>query len=68
MQMKSIGVLLRPVLFMSLASALYAKGGPKNDDPGEALPLLTGFILPNGMEQPFLHVIFENVRFTDIHE
>ena len=31
-------------------------------------PVPTGFILPNGMEQPFLHVMFENIQVRDIHE
>jgi hypothetical protein len=31
-------------------------------------PVPTGFNLPNGMEQPFLHVMFENIQVRDIHE
>lgn len=31
-------------------------------------PVPTGFILPNGMEQPFLHVMFENIQVRDLHE
>lgn len=30
-----------------------------------ASPVPTGFTLPNGMEQPFLHVMFENVQVKD---
>jgi len=33
-----------------------------------ASPVPTGFTLPNGMEQPFLHVMFENIQVRDIHE
>jgi hypothetical protein len=55
-EIKSIGVFLAPVLFMSLASVVYAKGGPKNDDPGEALPLPiptieTGKVQSEGLNQ-----------------
>jgi hypothetical protein len=28
---------------------------------GEPQPIPTGFMLPNGMEQPFLHVMFPAV-------
>jgi len=31
-------------------------------------PVPTGFILPNGMQQPFLHVMFENIDVKDIKE
>ena len=53
---KSVGVFLVPVLFMSLASAVNAKGGPNNDDPGESLPLPiptieTGKVQSQGLDQ-----------------
>lgn len=31
---------------------------------GEQNPVSTGFMLPNGMEQPFLHVMFPNIEVT----
>ena len=31
-------------------------------------PVPTGFILPNGMEQPFLHVMFENTVFDGLSD
>ncbi len=31
-------------------------------DGPQASPVPTGFILPNGMEQPFLHIMFEDVK------
>lgn len=30
----------------------------------EQSPLPSGFILPNGVEQPFIHLMFENIRIT----
>ena len=46
-KLKSAGVFLVPVLFMSLSTAVYAKGGPNNDDPGESLPLPIPTIFSN---------------------
>jgi hypothetical protein len=31
-------------------------------------PVPTGFLLPNGVEQPFIHVMFESVRVSDSDE
>jgi hypothetical protein len=55
-KMKTAMNFLIPVLFMSLSAAVYAKGGPKDDDPGEALPLPiptieTGKVQSQGLDQ-----------------
>jgi hypothetical protein len=57
-KMKTTTNFLIPVLFMSLSAAVYAKGGPKNDDPGEALPLPiptieTGKVQSQGLDQQY---------------
>jgi hypothetical protein len=54
--MKSVGILLVPVLYMTFSTAAFAKGGPGNDDPGEALPLPiptieTGKVQSQGLDQ-----------------
>ena len=42
------------------------------DDTGTPIennsPVPTGFVLPNGVEQPFLHIMFENTLIDDLND
>lgn len=36
-------------------------------DGPSASPVPTGFVLPNGMEQPFLHIMYEEIQITGLN-
>jgi hypothetical protein len=68
-KMRSVGVFMAALVFVLLAAAVEANGEPGKTLP---LPIPTGktglLILSNGMEQLFLHVMFENIQVKDYLE
>jgi hypothetical protein len=46
---------------MMLPNVEITPGGPVES------PVPTGFFLPNGMQQPFLHIMFEDIKVTGVN-
>ncbi len=45
---------------LMLPNVILTENGPANE------PVPTGFILPNGVEQPFLHIMFEDITLNGV--